>query len=136
MTMNKIRRWDILLLVSSGCTTSSCSLELASLGSGERLGIGVWNTGSSEVSDGFTGLSWSLEKQSVLASWCSQSKLIKSDNFTSGFQDSLAGLLDHLESTEGHLGDLEDSEVVGDGSDDNSGLVLVPGLLHVAGKTS
>jgi len=82
MTTKKIQRCDSLLLVSSGCSPSSCSLELASLGPDEGLGIRVGNTRSSEMSDSLTCLSWSLKEQSVLASWSSQGKLIKSDNLT------------------------------------------------------
>merc|ERR1719251_740713 len=134
MKTKKIQRCDTLLLVSSGCSPSSCSLELASLGPDEGLGIRVGNTRSSEMSDSLTCLSWSLEKQSVLASWCSQGKLIKSDDLTSSFQDPLTGLLGDLKSTKGHLRDVEDSEIVGDGSNNNSDLVSVS-ILQVAGKT-
>merc|ERR1719342_1977613 len=82
MTTKKIQRCDSLLLVSSGCSPSSCSLELASLGPDEGLCVGVGNTRSSEMSDSLTSFSWSLKEQSVLASWSSQGKLIKSDNLT------------------------------------------------------
>ena len=52
-------------------------------------------------------------------------------NNTSGFQDSLAGLLGDTEGTEGHLGNLEDSDVVGDGANNHSDFLSVAGLLHV-----
>merc|ERR1719245_206565 len=130
-----IQRKDILLLVSSGSSPSSCSLELASLGSGEGFGVRVGNTGSSEMLDSLTGLAGSLEEQSVLACGSSQSQLIKSDNFSSSFQDSLASLLGDSEGTDGHLWDLEDSDVIGDGSNNDSDLVSISGLLHVADQT-
>merc|ERR1719281_657272 len=130
-----IQRKDILLLVSSGSSSSSCSLELASLGPGEGLGMRVGNTGSSEMLDSLTGLARSLKEQSVLASWGSQSQLVKSDNFSSSFQDSLASLLGDSEGTDGHLWDLEDSDVIGDGSNNDSDLVSISGLFHVANQT-
>merc|ERR1719245_1905926 len=130
-----IQRKDILLLVSSGSSSSSCSLELASLGSGEGLGVRVGNTGSSEMLDSLTGLAGSLKEQSVLASWGSQSQLVKSDNFSSSFQDSLASLLSDSKGTDSHLWDLEDSDVIGDGSNNDSDLVSISGLLHVADQT-
>ena len=45
---------DILLLVASGSSPASGSLELAALGANERLGVGVGDSGSSEVLDGLT----------------------------------------------------------------------------------
>jgi len=84
--------------------------------------------------DSLTGLARSLKKQSVLASWSSESQLIKSDNFTSSFQDSLTGLLSDSEGTDGHLGDVEDSDVIGDGSNNDSNLVSISSLLHVTSQ--
>ena len=43
---------DILLLVASGSSPASGSLELSALGANERLGVGVGDSGSSEVLDG------------------------------------------------------------------------------------
>ena len=54
---------------------------------------------------------------------------------TSSLQNPLTGLLCDSEGADGHLGDVEDPEVVGDGSDDDGGLVTVTGLLHVTGQT-
>ena len=50
---------DILLLVASGSSPASGSLELAALGANERLGAGVGHSGSSEVLDGLALLAGS-----------------------------------------------------------------------------
>jgi len=46
---------------------------------------------SSEVLLGLTGLAWSLDHQSVLASGCPQSQLVKGDDFT--WQQKFAQIL-------------------------------------------
>jgi len=71
-----------LLLVTSGLPPASGLLDLATLPSGEGLGVGVRGTGSSKVPDSLTGLPGSLEKQSVLASRGSEGQLIKGDDLT------------------------------------------------------
>ena len=55
-------------------------------------------------------------------------------NNTSSFQDSLASLLGDSEGTDGHLWDLEDSDVIGDGSNNDSNLVSISSLLHVTSQ--
>ena len=55
----QISTGDILLLVASGRSPASGSLELAALGANERLGVGVGNSGSSEVLGGLTLLAGS-----------------------------------------------------------------------------
>ena len=63
MTRTTMRRQistdDILLLVASGSSPASGSLELAALGANEGLGAGVGNSGSSEVLDGLALLAGS-----------------------------------------------------------------------------
>jgi len=71
-----------LLLVTSGLPPASGLLDLASLSSGEGLGVGVRGTGSSKVPDSLAGLPGSLEKQSVLASGGSEGQLVKGDDLT------------------------------------------------------
>ena len=55
-------------------------------------------------------------------------------NNTSSFQDSLASLLGDTEGTEGHLRNLENSDVIGDGANNHGDLFSVAGLLHVPDK--
>merc|ERR1719350_2557753 len=134
-TTTKMQRYS-LLLVSSGLPSASGLLDLAALASGEGLGVRVRGASSSEVLNSLTSLPGALEKQSVLASRSSESQLIKSDNLASSLQNPLTGLLGDAESAKSHLGNLEDPQVVGDGSDDDGDLVSVASLLHVPDQPS
>merc|ERR1719410_2332413 len=90
-------------------------LELAALGADEWLGAGAWGTWSwAKVLDGLTLTAWSLEKDSVLTLWCLEGELIESDDLTTGGQEA---------------------DVIGDGTDDNSGLVGTGVSLHLADQT-
>ena len=53
-----------------------------------------------------------------------KSELIESDDLTTSGSNSLSSGLGDSESADSELGDLEESDVVGDGTDDNSGLIL------------
>merc|ERR1712037_1088668 len=88
----------------------------------------AWASSSSKVPLSCASLAWTLNHQSVLASGCSKSKLVKSDNFTSSFQDPLASLLSDPQGADGHLGDFEDPGVVGDGSNTDNVLSAFPGF--------
>merc|ERR1719234_835180 len=91
---------------------------------------------SSEVLLGLTGLAWSLDHQSVLASWCPQSQLVKSDDFTSSLKDPLTSLLSDTQSAEGHLGHIKDPQIVGDSANADGQLGGVALLLQVPHKAS
>merc|ERR1712079_913418 len=138
--MTTIRRQistaDILLLVASGSSPASGSLELAALGADERLGAGIWHSGHSEVLDGLALLTGSLHEHRVLPGWCPDGQLVEGHDLSSSLQDSLASLLSHPEGAHSHLRDFEDPDVVGDGSNTDTHLVSVTSLLHVAGQSS
>lgn len=53
-----------------------------------------------------------------------ESELIESDDFTTSGSNSLSSGLGDSESANSELGDLEESDVVGDGTNNNSGLIL------------
>ena len=53
-----------------------------------------------------------------------ESELIESDDLTTSGSNSLSSGLGDSESADSELGDLEESDVVGDGTDDNSGLIF------------
>ena len=55
-----------------------------------------------------------------------ESELIESDNFTTSSSNSLSSGLSDSESTDSELGNFEESDVVGDGTNNNSGLILGP----------
>ena len=56
-------------------------------------------------------------------------------NNTSSLQDPLAGLLSDAEGAQSHLGDIKDPQVIGYGSNNDSDLISVAGLLHVPDQT-
>lgn len=53
------------------------------------------------------------------------SKLVESQNFTTVFDNSSSGRFSDSEGTDSKLGDLEESDVVGDSRDDNGSSVGV-----------
>lgn len=129
----------VLLLVTTGSSSTPGSLELSSLGSDEWLGVGArdtWSAVVGEVSFSLSLLSGSLEKDGVLSLWVLESKLIESDNFTTSGSNSLSSGLGDSESANSELGDLKKSDVVGDGTNNNSGLVLSALSLHLSDESS
>merc|ERR1740122_499813 len=88
-----------LLLVSSALPPASSTLELPSLGPGERLHVRVGQTSGTKLSLGHALLARSLEDERVLPSGSSKRELVESDNFSSGFQNPLPRLLGHVECT-------------------------------------
>merc|ERR1719278_2105258 len=139
MTTTTMRRQistdGILLLVASGSSPASGSLELAALGANKRLGAGVGDSGSSEVLDGLALLAGSLHEHRVLPGWSPDGELVEGHDLSSSLQDSLPSLLSHPEGAHRHLGDVKDPDIVGDGAHTDSNLFGVASLLHVAGQS-
>ena len=112
-----------LHLVTSGLSSTSGLLELSTLGSDSGSSGRSGNTGGlSEVSLAGTGLGRSSEENSVGSLGGSQSELVESDALTTSLDDSGSGGLGELESADGHLGDLEQTSIIRNGSDDDSSL--------------
>jgi len=61
-----------------------------------------------------------------------ESELIESDDLTTSGQDTGTGSLSDAEGADLELGDLQETNVIGDGTDDNSGLVGTCISLHLA----
>lgn len=78
-----------------------------------------------EVLDGLTGVLGATEKQGVGTGGLLESKLVQGDGLTTSGEDASAGGGGEAQGGDGHLGDLEQADVVGDGSDNDDGLVLV-----------
>jgi hypothetical protein len=76
------------------------------------------------VFDGFSGVPWSLQQQSVLAQWSLLSELVQRDDFSTGFQDSLSSGFSYSESSELDFWDLVAPGVVGDGTDADNGFAF------------
>ena len=128
---------SILNLESTGRTTSTSLLELASLGPDEGLdtivSVGVVDGGSlSEVGEGLAA-GGSTQQDSVGSSGSPQGKLIKGDALASGGDDALAGILGEGEGADAHLGAFEHTNIIGDLANDDGDLAVLVG--HVLGET-
>jgi hypothetical protein len=123
----QIKRWGFKLtyLETAGGSATTSTLELATLGADERLGVASGDTGGTEVLDGLTGVLRTTEQDGVLTSRSTESKLVKGQNFTTSVDDTGTSGLGDTEGGNGHLGDIEETDVVGDGTNNNGDLVLV-----------
>ena len=72
---------------------------------------------------GFSSLVGSNE-ESIGSSGSSHDELVEGHAFSSGLDDFSSGGLSESEGGDGHLGEIEDSEIISDGSDDNSDFIL------------
>lgn len=120
--VNMMLRFKVRLhLETSRSSSTSSSFEL-STGRQDSWGLTLVRT-STEVSDSFSGLSWTSNDQSVLTLWSSNSQLVQSDTFTTSLQDSSSGTSSESQSSNGSLWEFENSGVVSDGTDNDNSLV-------------
>lgn len=119
----------LLLVTAAGATTTS-TLKLASLGADIRTGVRVGHTRSlTEVLEGSAGSTSTLEQQGVLAGGCTQGQLIESQNLSASLQDALASCLGDMEGAQRHLGNGQQTVIIGNGANNNHGrLWLIGGL--------
>lgn len=76
-----------------------------------------------EVTDGLTSIAGTTEEEGVAASRSTASKLVDGDGLTTSLHDTGTGTLGETESGNGDLlRGLEETVVVGDGTDNNDGL--------------
>ena len=91
-----------------------------------------------EVLDGLPGVPLAPEQDGVGTSGRTERELVEGDSLTTGLEDALLGGLGEAEGSDGQLGDLEETDVVGDGANNNDGLGVtvgsVGGLLEDAGE--
>jgi len=125
-------------LESVGVSAATGLLELAALGHDTGLdtvvGVGVINRGSvAEVSLCLTGIAGTTQQDGVGALGCLQGKLIKGQALTTSLGDAGTGGLGESKSTDGHLGNINKANIVGDTTDNDSGLAIL--ALHVSGDT-
>lgn len=77
-----------------------------------------------EVLDSLTGVLGATEDQGVASSGGTESKLVQGDSLTTSSEDAGTGGGGESQSSDGHLGALEQTVVVGDGTDNNDGSLL------------
>ena len=78
-----------------------------------------------EVLEGLAGVLGATEQQGVAAGRGTQSQLIEGQGLTTGGDDAAAGGSSESQGSDGHLRDLEEAVVVGDGADNDDGLALL-----------
>lgn len=84
-----------------------------------------------EVLNSLSGVLRSTEEEGVASGRSAESQLIQGEDLTTGGQDAGAGSGGEAESRNAELGDGQETVVVGDGADDDDGLVV--GLLGDVG---
>lgn len=85
----------------------------------------------SEVLNGLSGVLRSSDKKSVGSSRRPQRKLVKGKSFTSCSLDLGTSSGCESQGGDGELRNLEETVIVGDGTDNNDGLVVVVGSMRV-----
>lgn len=78
-----------------------------------------------EVLDGLTGVLGATEEEGVGTGGLLQSQLVEGDGLAAGSGDAGTGGGGEAQSGDGGLGDGQETVVVGDGADNNDGLLLV-----------
>lgn len=73
----------------------------------------------------FTRVLRPTEKDGVGSSGGGEGKLIKGDDFTTGFQDASTGGFCDAQSANAELGDIVETDIVGDGAHDDGGLAFL-----------
>ena len=75
------------------------------------------------MSNSLSGVSWTSDEQSVLTLWSTGSQLIQSDSLTTSLQDLSTSTSSESQSSNGSLWELKDTVVIGDGTNNDNGLV-------------
>lgn len=83
-----------------------------------------------EVSDGFSVRSGASDNHGVLTLGGSEGQLVQSDGFTTSLDDSSLGTCGESEGGNGSLGGFQQSVVVGNGTNNNDGLLRSTLLLE------
>lgn len=91
-----------------------------------------------EVLGGLPGVPLATEQDGVGTSGRTERELVEGDSLTTGLEDALLRGLGEAEGSDGQLGDLDETDVIGDGANNNDGLGLTvgggSGLLEDAGE--
>lgn len=110
---------DLHLETARGTTTTSL-FELATLGSDVRLLVFV--RAETEVLDSLTCGLLTTDQDRVATGRSTGSELVQGEALTASSLDTGTGSVGETKSSNGKLGKLENSVVIGDGSNNNNGL--------------
>lgn len=76
-----------------------------------------------KVLDSLSGVSWASDDDGVLTLGGSHGQLVQGDGFTSVLNDSGSGRAGESQGGNGGLGEVQQSDVIGNGTNNNHGLV-------------
>lgn len=117
-------------LETLGSSATTGLLELAALGS--DVGLLVLVGTEAEVLDGLASVLGATEKEGVGTSGLLEGELVEGDGLATGSLDASTGSGGEAEGSNRDLGDGQETVVIGDGTDNNDGLLLV--ALEVGGN--
>jgi len=121
-------RLDLETLGSSATTST---LELAALGS--DVGLLVLVGTEAEVLESLASVLGATEKEGVGTGGLLKGELVEGDGLATGSLDASTGSGGEAEGSNRDLGDGQETVVIGDGTDNNDGLLLVA-VLEVGGN--
>lgn len=76
-----------------------------------------------KVLDSLSGVSWASDNDGVLTLRGSHGQLVQGDGFTSVLNDLSSGRAGKSQGSNGGLGEVQQSDVIGNGTNNNHGLV-------------
>ena len=121
-----------LVLVATGSTATTGTLELASLGADTGAGVRAGDTGGrAKVFDSSPGVAETADEDGVGASGPGEGELVKGHAGSAGSRDPGASRLGEPEGANGELGELDHPLVIQNSSNKDADLVLL--VLHVLG---
>lgn len=88
-----------------------------------------------EVSDSFSGVSWASNEDGVLTLRSSQGQLVEGDSLTTSLEDSSLGTGSESQSGDNSLWSFQQSDVVGNGTNNNDDLLRGTFLLQDTGDS-
>jgi hypothetical protein len=110
-------------LETTGPSAATGTLELAALGLDVGLLVGVGT--EAEVLDGLTGVLGSTDEEGVGTGGETGGNLVDGESLTTSLLDAGAGRGGEAHGSDGELGELEKTDIVGDGADNDNGLASV-----------
>lgn len=114
-------------------TTALSTLELTALGTDIRLNVALGASSDTKVLNGLTGVLLSAEEDTVGASGAALGELVKSQALTTSLDNAGTGSLGETKSSDLHLGDLNETLIISDGTDKDGDAVLLGGDTKVLG---
>ena len=130
----KPSRCNTLDLEATAGTTTTSSLELATLRAHERLRLAARSTGVTEVLVRLASSAATLKQNRVRSRRGTQSQLVERDALTASLQDASASSLREVQSAHLQSRNLHQTDIVRNGAHHHGNLILL--ALHVSGQSS